>query len=102
MRTVAMRSFRLGLTYPLFVGGVASALLVAPVGIGGTFLYGALLIVGAVVAVTTFVADRLLRLAARRVGRGTGQPWVPVAASALGIAVGWWTITYAMGGPTAA
>lgn len=89
----------LSAAYPLIVGGVVSALLVAPIGIGGVFQYGAWLYVAAVVAGVTFAIDRLLRIPLARWAPPNAFIMIPFVAAAIGILVGWWAVNYTMGGP---
>lgn len=85
--------------YPLILGGVVSALLVAPVGFGGQLHVGAWLYIGIVVAAVTFVLDRLLRIPFDRWAPAGALFWIPISASATGILAGWLAINYTMGGP---
>lgn len=78
---------------------MVSALLVAPVGIGGQLLVGAWLYIGIVVAAVTFALDRLLRIPFNRWAPAIAFFWIPIIASAIGILAGWWAINYTMGGP---
>lgn len=89
----------LSVVYPLILGGVVSALLVAPIGIGGAFQYGAWLYVGIVIAAVTFALDRLLRSPFNRWAPPSAFVLIPIAASAAGILAGWWAVNYTMGGP---
>ena len=87
------------LVYPMILGGVVSALLVAPIGIGGTFQYGAWLYIGIVIAAVTFAVDRLLRIPFDRLAPPSAFVLIPIVASVAGILAGWWAVNYTMGGP---
>jgi len=89
----------LSIAYPLVLGGVVSALLIAPMGIGGDSRYGAWLYVGVVVAVVTFVLDRLLRIPFRRWAPAKAFVLIPIMASAVGVIAGWWAVNNTMAGP---
>jgi hypothetical protein len=80
-------------------GGVISALLVAPVGIGGTSQYGAWLYVWTVIAVVTFALDRLLRIPFTRCAPPGAFVLIPLVATVVGALAGWWAVNYTMGGP---
>lgn len=95
-----MRPVRgLSLAYPFILGGVVSALLILPIGIGGQFQYGAWLYVGIVIAVVTLAVDRLLRIPFDRWAPAAAFVLIPIGASAIGILAGWWAVNYTMGGP---
>jgi len=87
------------MAYPLILGGVVSALLIAPIGIGGDFRYGAWLCVGFVIAGVTLILDRLLRIAFDHWTLTRAFVLIPILASCFGILAGWWTVNYTMGGP---
>lgn len=89
----------LSVAYPLILGGVVSALLVAPIGIGGNLQYGAWLYVGIVIAAVTFGLDRLLRILFERSAPAAGFVLIPIAASTVGILAGWLALNFTMGGP---
>ncbi len=90
----------LSVLYPVVLGGVVSALLIAPIGLGGESRYGAWLYVGIVIAVVTFLVDRLLRMMRARRGPTRLSIVIPALASCVGIMAGWWAVNYTMGGPT--
>lgn len=85
--------------YPLILGGVVSALLVAPIGIGGENQYGVWLYIGIIIAVVTFALDRLLRVPFARWAPPSAFALIPIVASTIGILFGWWAVNYTMGGP---
>jgi len=85
--------------YPVILGGVVSALLVSPAGIGGAFRYGAWLYVGVVIAATTLILDRLLRVPFDRWAPPPAFVLIPILAGCFGILAGWWAVTHTMGGP---
>jgi hypothetical protein len=89
----------ISLAYPFVVGAVISALLVAPIGIGGQGQVGAWLYVALVIAVVTFAFDRLLRIPFGRWAPPHAFVWIPFAATAVGILAGWWALNNTMGGP---
>jgi hypothetical protein len=89
----------LSVAYPLILGGVVSALLIAPIGIGGDFQVGAWLYVGIVIAAVTFALDRLLRIPFDRWAPASAFVLIPIAAGAIGVLAGWWAVHYTMGGP---
>ena len=84
----------------MILGGVISALFIAPIGIGGDFQYGAWLYVGIVIAGVTFALDRLLRIPFNRWASSSAFILIPIAASAVGILAGWLALHNSMGGPT--
>jgi hypothetical protein len=77
-------------------------LLVAPVGIGCQAAVGAWLYIGTIVAAVTFALEPLLRIPFNRWAPASVFVLIPVAASAVGIVVGWWALHNTMGGPTSA
>lgn len=89
----------LSVAYALLLGGAGSALLIGPVGVGGTTEIGAWLYVGAVIAAATGASEWVLRR--------LFDHWLPpgaylligIVASAIGLVLGWWAATYTMGGP---
>ena len=83
----------------MILGGVVSALVIAPVGIGGDFQIGAWLYVEIVIAAVTFALDRLLRIPFERWAPASGFILIPLAASAIGMLAGWWAVHSTMGGP---
>jgi len=90
----------LSTAYPLILCGVVSALLVAPIGIGGDFRYGAWLYVGVVIAAATFILDRLLRVPFDRWAPPRAFVLIPILASGFGTIAGWWAVNDTMGGAT--
>ena len=90
------------MAYALVLGGVVSALLVAPIGIGGDLQIGAWLYVAGVIAAVTLVVDRVLRIPFDRWAPASAFVLIPIAASAVGILAGWWALNYTMGGPVTA
>jgi hypothetical protein len=92
---------RLSLAYALILGAVVSALLVWPIGVGGTAAWGAWLYIALVIAVVTFGIDRLLRIPFVRWSAPAASfvLIIPLAAGALGIIAGWLAATNTMGGP---
>jgi hypothetical protein len=82
------------------LGGVVSTLLVVPMGIGGEGQYGAWLYIAIVVAVVTWIVDRLLRIPFKRWLPAGAFALIPILSSAVGIAAGWLAANYSMGGPT--
>ena len=87
------------LAYPIVLGGVVSAVLTLPIGIGGTFQFGAWLYVAAVIAVVTLVVDRLLQIPFERWASPGAFTLIPVIASAVGLCACWWSLNNTMGGP---
>jgi hypothetical protein len=83
----------------LILGGAVSALLIAPIGIGGDSQYGAWLYIGIFVAVVTSVLDRLLRLAFHGWAPASVFVLIPFVAGAVGVIAGWWAVNNTMGGP---
>jgi hypothetical protein len=88
----------LSIADPLVLGAGISALLIAPIGHGGDSQYGAWLYVGVVIAVVTFVLDRLLRIPFSRWAPAMAFVLIPITASAVGVIAGWWAVNNTMGG----
>lgn len=89
----------LSVAYALLLGGAASALLIAPVGAGGTTQLGAWLYVGAVIAAATRASEWLLVRLFDRWMPPSAYLLIGIIASAIGVLLGWWAATYTMGGP---
>ena len=96
-RCVHLRGF--SVAYPLILGAVVSAVLVAPIGIGGKAQIGAWLYIWIVIAAVTFGLDRLLRIPFDRWAPASAFVLIPFLASAVGTLAGWWALQNTMGGP---
>ena len=88
------------MVYALILGGAASALLVAPIGMGGGLQVGGWLYIGIVIAAVTLSLDRLIRVPFDRWAPASAFVLIPFAAGSIGILVGWWALHNTMGGPT--
>lgn len=89
----------LSVAFALLLGGAGSALLIGPVGVGGTTEVGAWLYVGAVIAVATGASEWVLRRLFDRWLPPGAYLLIGIVASAIGLLLGWWAANYTMGGP---
>ena len=96
------RRRRLGtVLYAVVVGAVAGMLLartVGPVGLGLGLDTGTPIYLGIIVAVATMAVDTILRALLDR--WPIAAVVIPLIASVVGVAAGWWALHNTMGGPT--